>query len=303
MNTATDLMCDNLSCPIPATVIDVMLDRTQYTSKPPKGNPIWGRINQAVARNRESIPIPELAHLLTLGCTFAPGVFRDGKRSNDTWVQQQVFGLDFDHDYRIEEFLAACERWRIQPAFVYPTFNHTEQEHRFRAVFVNDVLVTDKRLRKLIQGLLMLMFTSENATPDKACMDPARLFCGTNKPLIVHSYDARLNAIDLLDKFLKAKKSSDPSHYAEWEKKIASDFGIDFRNRSLGVNCFDYDCLNSVQETGENAVRVLINNTPTSNSPTIPTISFVHHKDMTFSIQWSSDQPTSQSEAKKRLNQ
>ena len=307
MNTAPDLILDNLSCPIPETVIDVMLDRTQYRSKPARGDPAWARINHAVAHNRESIGLPELAHLLTQGCSFTPGVFRDGKRSNDTWVQQQAFGLDFDHDYRIEDFLAACDEWSVYPAFTYPTFNHTEQEHRFRAVFINDGVVTDKRLRTLVQGLLMLMFTKtsfgNDVASDTQCKDAARLFCGTNKPLIQHSFDSRINAIDLLDKYLKAKKTSDPFHYADWEKKIAADFGIDHRNRRLGVNCLEYRTPHSVSKTGENTVGVLLYNTHTSISPTTSIISLIPHNDMIFSIQWSSDPLSSKSLTKRISNQ
>ena len=308
MNTAPVLIGDNLSCPGPATVIDVMLDRTQYRSKPPRKDSAWGRINHAIANNWVSITIPELARLLTLGCSFTPGVFRDGKRSNDTWVQQQAFGLDFDHDYRIDEFLDACDRWQIHPAFLYPTFNHTEDEHRFRAVFVNDTVVTDKRLRKLIQGLLMLMFTKpgtvKDATPDTQCTDAARLFCGTNKPLISSDFTATINPIDLFDKYRRFLQSSNPLHSAELLNRFALDFGIDFRDRKIGVCCFDFEqASHSVKNSGESTVGVLHVYTPTVFSPVDETTTVISHNGILFCIHWCSDPMTSLSVTKRQSTQ
>ena len=292
MNTAPSIMSSSLSFCEPASVVDVMLDRKQYQSKPPRGDSAWRRINYALANNRESINISELAHLLTQGCSFTPGVFSGGKRTNDTWVQQQVFALDFDHDYRIEEFLAVSLKWGIKPTFMYPTFNHTEQAHRFRAVFVHDTVVTDMRLRYLIQGLLMLIFpkpgSSNDTAADKQCIDPARIFCGTDKPLIKESFDARINAIELLDKYLKDKKQNDGPHYADWEKRFAADFGIAICNRKLGVSQNDYFTIpHSVSKTGEISVLALIHYTQTPFSPTLVISCEISYRDILYEIQWS----------------
>ncbi len=247
---------NNLSCHAPKEfTVEVMLDRTGYAAKPAKGDRVWAKINEAIAKNRESMSIPELARLLTSGCSFAPGVFINGKRSNDTWVQQQIFALDFDESLTIEEFLEMSREYGITPAFMYPSFNHTEDGHRFRAVFIADTIVTDTRVRTFIINLLFLMYTKPGNTPkekrgpDEHCKDFPRFFLGTNKPLIQQDFTARINPIQLLNAFLNEKKRSDSTNLARWQEKVASECDIEFlRNHEFGVVFCDYVVSNEVAD-------------------------------------------------------
>ena len=275
------------------SLVEVMLDRTPRESKPPKGDPVWGAINNSVATNRERISIRELAQLLTQGATFSPGVFREGRRSNDTWVQQEVFALDCEKGYGLDEFFHLCAKWNIKPAFVYPSFNHQPDKPRFRAVFVCDQLITDKRLRMLVQGLLMWMFDGKEIgqpqTIDQNCKDYARFFLGTNKPLIYENFDARVNPIQLLDSYLKDKKQKDPFHYAEWVKKTASEFGIMLRgSRELGVVQKEY-ISHRLQESGESECGVYTTNTPHVNSPSHSMSSIIQWNDLLFEVHWNNN--------------
>jgi len=151
---------------VPPPTVEVSLDETRFTAKPEGGSK--NRVSNAIARNRREITLEELANLLTQGCTFSPGVFRDNQRKNETWVQQQLFALDFDHGLRIGEFLEMCAALEVHPAFVYPSFSHTEENQRFRAVFVNNAVVTDMRLRIFVQGLLMKLFSLPGAMGKEA---------------------------------------------------------------------------------------------------------------------------------------
>ncbi len=289
MNALSCSTFNTLSQPRLAVRAEVMLDRTQYQSKPPKKQPSWVSISNALANNRECVSIEELAALLTSGCSFCPGVFSGGKRSNDSWVQQQVFGLDFDGGYTIEQFQEDCLKWRVQPAFAYPTFNHSENDHRFRAVFVCDHVITDIRLRNLVQGQLMLMFSEpwQGRGVDQQCKDAARFFLGTNKPLISESFSSRINPIALLKTFLANKKLTNPAHYSGWVKKIATDFHVALRNRELGVSLIEWlPSPSHVGQVGETTVGVYINNAPTSVSPDSVDDTVVVLNDEVYSISW-----------------
>lgn len=279
--------CSCLSSPSPGECVEVMVDEHRYREKPPKGCPAWGAISWALARNRTSLTVPQLAQLLTSGCTFAPGVFRDERRSNETWVQQQVFGLDFDHGWRVEDFLRLSERLGVRPAFVYPTFSHTDAEHRFRAVFVNDKVVTDPRLRKLIQGALLLLFVQGDAVADTQCSDAARFFLGSNRPCLHEQFAARINPFQLIDTCLKERKASDPHHYADHKRKLADTLGISCEPERFGVICFGFEPDQSSPEVvGETDVGAYIHNTPTSNSPDTMDSVPVSYKGITYQILW-----------------
>lgn len=293
MNQNPCCITNNLSCTGSAPPIEVMLDPHVFTTKPLKASEskaaaqVWRDINHRLGQHHATISIPELATRICAGQAFAPGVFRDGRRSGETWVQQQVFALDCEDGYGPEDFLTLCRQWDTSPAFLYPSFNHTDERPRFRAVFVCDQIITDKRLRRLIQGLLMEIFDGKHIghpqTIDQNCSDAARFFLGTNKPLIHQSFEARINPFDLLDKYLKRMKAKDPAHYAEYEKRLALDFGIDYRNRQLGVSCVEYNISHSVENHGETDVGVYCYKVPTSNSPDT---SIIFVGDMVYQIHW-----------------
>lgn len=290
MDSASNVVCTTLSCPESDPSFDVMLDRMPQRWKPSRGDPAWGQISHTLATQCESVPLPVLASLLTTGCSFSPSVFRDGKRTNDTWVRQQVFALDCEKGYGPTDFLHLCGMWGVRPVFLYPSFNHTEDQPRFRAVFACDQVITDRRLRQLTQGLLMDMFDGKHigqpTTIDPQCRDFARFFLGTNKPLIYEDYGARINPIGLLDAYLRRKRDTDANHFSEWVKRIADDYQIELRgHRELGVVGLDF-VSNSVQASGENTVGVYIHNTPTLNSPELSRRSTVQWNDLLFEIRW-----------------
>lgn len=248
--------------------MEVMLDERRYHEKPPRGGSAYGAISGALAHNRKTLTVSELAELLTSGCTFAPGVFRYGRRSNDTWVQQQVFGLDFDHGWRVEDFIMLSERLGVRPAFVYPTFSHTDAEHRFRAVFVNDTVVVDPRLRKLIQGALLLLFVQGDAVADTQCRDAARYFLGSNRPCLHEEFAARINPFQLIDTYLNERKTTDPAHFADHRRHFCETFGISDGPNGFGVSCLGFEPNHSsLGDVGEKVVDVYSNNTPTTFSP------------------------------------
>jgi len=282
---------NNLSCHAPEEfTVEVMLDRTPILIKPPTGDSEWGVISNRIAANQESHTLPELVRLITSGHAFSHGVFCDGKRTKETWVQQQIFALDFDESLTIEEFLEMSRGYGITTAFMYPSLHHTEEGHRFRAVFVSDAVITDTRIRTFIINLLFLMYTKPGNTPkekrgpDEHCTVFPRFFLETNKPLIQQDFTARINPIQLLNAFLNEKKRSDSTNLARWQEKVASECGIEFlRNHEFGVVFCDYVVSNEV--TDEKSVGTYSIYTPTLNSSDI-NCSLVQYNDILYKIYW-----------------
>ena len=280
MNTITS--STNLSCTIvESAIIEVMLDRTPYAEKPPQKDPEWPRISYRLSKSMESLPLEDLTDALTKGCSFAPGVFRDGQRTNKTWTQQQLFGLDYDNDdpgncLTPELFLERCAGFGIMPAFLYPSFRHTAEKNKFRAVFVTDTPITNIRLRDFVQLILMDIFSFPECEPDPNCKDAARFFMGTNKPLLFQDYEQRINPIQLLNNKLAQLKRNDPAHYARNLQTLCANLGLAYAStHEVGVSFLKYVDNDTIMVNfGENTVLALYSNTHTVNSPLLTKIGF-----------------------------
>lgn len=175
------------------------------------------------------ITIGELAEALVHGASFRPGVLYGRKKSD--WKKQQLFGLDFDHDTTIEEKYNRAIELGIKPCFMYTTFSHSEQEHKFRMVFCNDTVIEDADFRDKLQATLMGIM--EGADP--VCFNRDRLFYGGKGQVVLHpDYGSRINAETVINKYWnedfarymsseKPKKKSDNSV----KKKITDSGGQD----------------------------------------------------------------------------
>lgn len=100
-----------------------------------------------------NITIKDLSDALVHGASFRPGVLY-GRSKND-WKEQQLYGLDFDHNTTIEEKYNKAMMLGIKPCFMYTTFSHSEEEHKFRMVFCNNKVITDGNYRDKLQATLM----------------------------------------------------------------------------------------------------------------------------------------------------
>jgi len=162
--------------------VEVMLDPVGYAEKPPKknpenpakGNPEYGAISNRLSVNQRTLTLEELAEAITNGHAFCPGVMSGGKRNIPSWTAQYLFALDFDDYWTIPLFMETCNRWDITPRFVYPSFSHREDDHRFRAIFVPDQVITDPRLASLVLDIFYRMFTIETNT-GKISPGPAQI--------------------------------------------------------------------------------------------------------------------------------
>lgn len=146
---------------------------------------------------QSDITIENLADALCHGASFKPGVLIGGNKA-ENWYQQQLFGLDFDDGIRIEEAYNKVISLGITPCFMYTTFSHKEEHHKFRMIFCNDTVITDGNIRDRLQATLMGIIGGI----DEVCFNRDRLFFGGKGQVVLHpDYEVRINAESIIEKY------------------------------------------------------------------------------------------------------
>lgn len=184
--------------------VKLMLDRRQFRVKP-EGFKIaeiqgykeryTGIYHQPLIRQDE-IDIEDLAFGMASGMTCKPALL--GSSTSDTWLEQQLFMLDFDHETTIDEQLQLSKTLGIGPVFGYTSFSHCEEEHHFRLAFITDNVITDIEKRNKLQATLIGTFSKT----DPVTYDPTRLFFGGCMGYPIYfDEDARINADDVIGRF------------------------------------------------------------------------------------------------------
>ena len=172
------------------------------------------------------ITIKDLAGALCHGASFKPGVLQGGMKA-DNWIQQQLFGLDFDDGIGIEEAYNKVISLGITPCFMYTTFSHKEEHHKFRMIFCNDTVITDGNIRDRLQATLMGLIGGI----DEVCFNRDRLFFGgKSKEVLNPSYDSRINAESIIDKYWKDEYEQYISNAQPKSKKKKPDAGREKRD-------------------------------------------------------------------------
>lgn len=145
------------------------------------------------------ITIENLADALSHGASFKPGVLQGGLKA-DNWIQQQLFGLDFDNGIQIREAYNKVISLGIMPCFLYTTFSHKEEHHKFRMIFCSDSVITDGNIRDRLQAVLM----GTIGGIDEVCFNRDRLFFGgKGRKVLYPSYDSRINAETIINTYWK----------------------------------------------------------------------------------------------------
>ena len=148
-----------------------------------------------------NITIENLADALVHGASFKPGVLAGGNKA-ENWIEQQLFGLDFDDGIRIEEAYNKVISLGITPCFMYTTFSHKEEHHKFRMIFCNDTVITDGNIRDKLQATLMGIIGGI----DEVCFNRDRLFFGGKGHTVLYpNYDTRINAESIIEKYWNAE--------------------------------------------------------------------------------------------------
>lgn len=206
--------------------IKVQLSDLRYTMKPM--NP--GKITKELENKSVEIDIMELAQAVgEEGRTFTPACYR-GVRRRENFIEQQVFALDFDDDFTIEEFKRKTTRYEIYPAIIYETFSSTEQNVRFRAIFVNDCVISNRKVAEILIQMLLKIFPEA----DNKCKDVSRMFYG-GKNVVLCDEKNIISIYDVAVSLQQYYKDSFGSNSAREVKKVADELGVKYIDHLLGI--------------------------------------------------------------------
>ena len=182
-----------------------------------------GAIKTTILNYPKEVTVQELAKALTDGQTVILGHLEYNQKdleimkkqekklgaSSRHWKNQQIFAVDIDNDkYKqgdpkyitIDKAIRMCKDKKCPPAFIYTTYSHKEEHHKFRVVFVSTEEITtfDKRT-KLLESIFEVFAINGECLVDSKCSDPARLFY-PGKELVYTDYDAKIDPDDLIER-------------------------------------------------------------------------------------------------------
>lgn len=174
------------------------IDKKAYSQKP-KNNYEFNEIKTRTRDRWGSVDLAEAARLIgDNGHAFLPGHLVGGNSASNC-VGMQVFGLDFDDGITFAEIQKRCERYHLPIAFAYHTFRSSEEQERFRVVFVHETLIEDMFIVKIVMQIFHKLFPES----DKNCTNPDRLYLG-GKRIIYCDETAAFALVQLLPFFHKA---------------------------------------------------------------------------------------------------
>lgn len=147
-----------------------MFDNEEYTEKPTNLGAIKNRIPNLKIKK---YTIKEIQKNIIKGQTLIPAGIKGNTEKN--WKGQQIFCMDFDNSeminkqkvnysigsplhFSIDQMKKYCEDNNIVPTFMYKTFSYTEQQHKYRLVYVFDRPITDITQAKQIVEKLFYIF-------------------------------------------------------------------------------------------------------------------------------------------------
>lgn len=229
--------------------LNVQIDKESLEEKPNKSKAIMvsGRITDVIW----NVSVEELAHIVgNKGHTFLPAVL-DGVRDANHFVSQKIFALDFDGTITVNEFMNRAERYEVKPAFMYETLTSGEEKYKFRAVFINDITIDNRKAAETMIALLRIVFPES----DKSCTDVSRMFFGGKKLFYLDSN----NQIDIWNVALSAQaymKSKDATNYARNIQRFAKKWEIELNKNVLCILRRVKEEMEDFDETTNNIIMV-----------------------------------------------
>ena len=146
---------------------------------------------------------------------------------NVDFVKAYVLALDFDEGITLEEFRAEAQRLNLVPNFLHTTFSHSEDQHKFRAIWKLPTPVDNPQLKNILQLMLMEVFPK----CDQACKDLSRNYNG-GKQVLDYKGEKGLDLNNLLMALYQVFVERDELHYTQNIKRFCKKLGLSTLNNS-----------------------------------------------------------------------
>ena len=201
-------------------MVNLRIDKYGYAYKPNRNEiaKISNRLSESYAKE---VAFDKFCTLVgEQGHSFCVADF-NGKRNKENFKSQQCFALDFDNNIKYSEVSIRAESYGLPIALAYETFS-SENENRFRVVFISAFQIDDVRVSEIIMDILINIFPE----CDKVCRDVSRIFFGGKK--IIYSSEGYMSLSNLMmeyQRFLKDKYGE--KHYKKHVEKFTVEYNLE----------------------------------------------------------------------------
>ena len=229
--------------------IKVLLDNVEIKVKPEKTDKkSFNSLNKRLRKNSVELTVEEFInnvsyyHAFSIANYHYINKYLNYQKIAANWKEQDILALDFDDKGMTpEKALGRCNFFGLKPICMYSSLSDSNEERRFRLIFLLEETLTDVRDAKTLINALMEIFPET----DEKCKDVARLFFG-GKKLLYKDTTARITPHKIMEVLASV-------FYRKSNKNWKRDFSKFCTN--LGINT-----LNGVPKFSEKKSQILIDN-------------------------------------------
>ena len=217
---------------------EINIDKHQIRKKPPKGDRIFGRISNRVAKNKEALSIEEIIYEVGEHYKAFTRANMCNNTRNDNSFEKQIFlVLDFDENPDYEKFKEKCQKYGLNYAFTYRSLRWSKENQKFRAVFVLDDWIKDSRIANVVNNLLLIMFDDTDGNDlkaDQKCKELCRMFLGGKK--VIEAFpENRISIRDVWYAFHEYFREKKDDNYGARLKTVAKNLNVAIINNKLAI--------------------------------------------------------------------
>ena len=217
---------------------EINIDKHQIRKKPPKGDRIFGRISNRVAKNKEALSIEEIIYEVGEHYKAFTRANMCNNTRNDNSFEKQIFlVLDFDENPDYEKFKEKCQKYGLNYAFTYRSLRWSKENQKFRAVFVLDDWIKDSRIADVVNNLLLIMFDDTDGNDlkaDQKCKELCRMFLGGKK--VIEAFpENRISIRDVWYAFHEYFREKKDDNYGARLKTVAKNLNVAIINNKLAI--------------------------------------------------------------------
>jgi len=163
--------------------VKLMIEQNRHSSKP-VGAEI-GVIRNSLLYTSDlvsNVNVNELATAISQGKTIQGMIpdFKKGGNTDDHFVEQQIFCLDFDNKtdeerITLQQIHERCNQHNVKPFLISESFSSSDSNPKYHVLFAEKTPTTNANTART--KILSLLATFPEADP--ACKDPSRIIFGT----------------------------------------------------------------------------------------------------------------------------